>query len=325
MRYLSKWIILSTFFSTIMFSLSFAETVVIGEGIRFSPADARPGRTVFMDIRFRVEGTGSSIPIDFSIIDATRTPDPSHPTFSGHFAPSPRSYTLAGSHTLPDPLPSTPRFCFNVYAHFPGTGLRSALLINNACLGAQIRLSNPGTGQRATFARSVPPGTPPSSSVTFDGRGVEFRPKNLNYGDSSIHLFANIDVTGSFSSLHDHFQISIKRRDITWTNMVNAPSAPGLHRVDLGAMIIESHSSYRFPSRLDYDINCLHYNVVYEEAYRRYSVDGSSVTSHPLIRDISLETRMHVISEGTGQRITLPEGRKVAPPPPGVKPARPGI
>jgi hypothetical protein len=148
-----------------------------------------------------------------------------------------------------------PRFCFNVYAHFPGTGLRSALLIHNACLGAQIRLSNPGIGQRATFARSVPPGTPPSPSVTFEGRGVEFSPKNLNYGDSSTHLFANINVTGSFSTLSDHTEISIKRKDIRWTYSVNSPRIAGLHRVDLAALIIQSLSSYLFPSRLDYDIN----------------------------------------------------------------------
>jgi hypothetical protein len=326
MRRFSIWVIFSIFFLTVMFSVSLAQPVVVGEGIRFSPSNPKPGQMVFMDIRFRVEGTESPIPIDFSIVEGTGTPDSSHPTLSGRtFASSTRSYTITAGHTIPDPIPPRPTSCFNVYAHFPGTGLRSALLIHNACLGAQIRLSNPGIGQRVTFVRGGPPGTPPSPSIIWEGRGVEFSSKNLNYGDSSIHLLANINVEGSFPTLSTHIEISIVRKDIRWSYAVNGPGMPGHHRVELAGLITESILSRFFPSKLDYDVNCLHYNIVYEDEYRRYSVDRSSVSVNPLIKDISLETRMYILSEGTGQRITLPGSRKVAPTPPGVKPARPGL
>ncbi len=52
---------------------------------------------------------------------------------------------------------------------------------------------------------------------------------------------------------------------------------------------------------------------------------GSPPPSQELIRGLDLETRVYVLSEGTGQRIILPESQEVAPTPPIVNSARPGI
>src|SRR4030067_119918 len=71
------------FFTT----FSYAEMYVIGEGVGFTPENPRPGETVFMDIRFRVEGQGAPVPIAFSVVEPTRTPDWSHPSIpTGTFA-----------------------------------------------------------------------------------------------------------------------------------------------------------------------------------------------------------------------------------------------
>jgi hypothetical protein len=136
---------ISLFFAT----FSYAEMYVIGEGVSFRPGKLTPGGTLFMDIRFRVEGEGSPVPIAFSVVEAARTPDWSHPSIpTGTFAVNVMSpYTLRFEHTIPASIPST-GVCLNVYAHFTGTALRSALLISNACYGSGTRA---GTGQRITL------------------------------------------------------------------------------------------------------------------------------------------------------------------------------
>ena len=133
-RLLRSFVLLIVVFASIYalcVASSYAQTVVVGERIDFSPSDPRPGQTVFMAIRFRVEGSGPRVPMDISVVEGTRTPDPAHPTLSGGtFAPSSRPYTLNIGYRIPDPVP--PRLCFSIYAHFPGTGLRSTLLFHNA-------------------------------------------------------------------------------------------------------------------------------------------------------------------------------------------------
>lgn len=126
------------FFAT----FSYAEMQVIGEGVSFGPGRLTPGGTLSMDIRFRVAGFGPAVPIAFSVVEAGRTPDWSHPSIrTGMFDVN--SHTIGFAHTIPASIPST-GVCLNVYAHFPGTAIRSTLLIMNACYGAVTRA---GTGQ----------------------------------------------------------------------------------------------------------------------------------------------------------------------------------
>lgn len=126
------------FFAT----FSYAEMQVIGEGVSFGPGRLTPGGTLSMDIRFRVAGFGPAVPIAFSVVEAGRTPDWSHPSIrTGMFDVN--SHTIGFAHTIPASIPST-GVCLNVYAHFPGTSIRSTLLIMNACYGAVTRA---GTGQ----------------------------------------------------------------------------------------------------------------------------------------------------------------------------------
>ena len=314
--------ILSILFLTMMVSLSFAQPVVVGEGIRFSPADAKPGQMVFMDIRFRVERTESPIPIDFSIVEGTRTPDPSHPTLSGHtYASSTRSYTLTAGHTLPDRVP--PRTCFNVYAHFPGTSLRSALLIHNACLGARLHLASSGTTRRVLFVEGVPagspPGTPPGSSSTIEIRGIEFNPLNISSGKNFIKIWTTILLEGDPMFLEVHLIRGMK--DVASTNV---SLRPGNNRFEILERVFWGEDN-RVPSHVRYDVRGRKPLPVRIDREPDPTPPGPLPPLQELVRGLDLETKMYVLSEGTGQRITLPESRKVAPTPPGVKPARPGL
>jgi hypothetical protein len=171
------------FFTT----FSYAEMYVIGEGIGFTPENPRPGETVFMDVRFRVEGQGAPVPIAFSVVESARTPDWSHPSIpTGTFAVNPMSpYTLRIGHTIPASVSSTST-CLNVYAHFTGTALRSVLLINNACYGSVVRA---GTGQRITLNQDL---TVKINSFSIDrtrdldpGEGVTY-PSSISFSIKNI-------------------------------------------------------------------------------------------------------------------------------------------
>jgi len=166
------------FFTT----FSYAEMYVIGEGISFRPGKLEPGGTLFMDIRFRVEGVGFTVPIAFSIVESAHTPDWTHPSIpTGTFEVNYMSpHTLRFEHTIPASIPST-GVCLNVYAHFTGTALRSALLINNACYGSGMRS---GTGQRITLNHDL---TVKINSFSIDrtrdldpGEGVTY-PANISF------------------------------------------------------------------------------------------------------------------------------------------------
>jgi hypothetical protein len=163
-------------------AFSYAEMRVIGEGVSFRPGKLTPGGTLSMDIRFRVEGEGLSVPIAFSVVEAARTPDWSHPSIpTGTFAVNVLSpYTLRFEHTIPASIPPT-GVCLNVYAHFTGTALRSALLISNACYGSGVRA---GTGQTIILNHDL---TVKINSFSVDrsrdlnpGEGVTY-PANLSF------------------------------------------------------------------------------------------------------------------------------------------------
>lgn len=286
-----------------------AQPIVIGEGIRFSPANPKPGQTVFMDIRFRVEGSGSPIPIDFSILEATRTPDSAHPSLSGHtYAPSVRSYTIRAGHTLANPI--YPRLCFNVYAHFPGTGLRSSLLINNACLGARRQLASSGTGHTVTKATTGSPGTPTIVRSTIIGRHVELVPTNLHPVENTILFWTVADVLGEDTGgglILEKDGIGIVS---TYVAFDRGPNRKAITEI----ISRETTGTDLFPGTSNYAIKI-----------NFPTSDDRHPPSYLLIDGIRAETIMHVLNEGTGQRITLPDTRKVIPRHPVVMPARPGI
>jgi hypothetical protein len=164
------------FFAT----FSYAEMSVIGEGVSFRPGKLTPGGTLFMDIRFRVAGHGPAVPIAFSVVEAARTPDWSHPSIpTSTFEVN--SYTLRFKHTIPASIPST-GVCLNVYAHFTGTALRSALLISNACYGSGMTA---GTGQRITLNHDL--------SVKINSFSVD-RTRDLDPGEGATYP-GNISFT----------------------------------------------------------------------------------------------------------------------------------
>lgn len=160
---------------------SYAEMNVIGSGITFRPGALTTGGTLSMDIRFRVQGCGpADVPIAFSVVEAGRTPDWHHPTIpTARFNIS--SYSLRYDYTIPASIPST-GVCLNVYAHFTGTPLRSALLISNACYASGARR---GTGQTIPLSHDL--------AIKINSFSVD-RTRDLDPGAGVTHP-ANISFT----------------------------------------------------------------------------------------------------------------------------------
>lgn len=300
---------------------SYAQTIVIGERVEFSPSSPRPGQTLFIGIRFRVEGSGARVPMDISVVEGTRTPDPAHPTLSGStFAPSPSPYTLNIGYRIPDRVP--PRICFNIYAHFPGTGLRSALLFHNACLGARLYLASSGTAQRVMFVEGVPagspPGTPPGSSSTIEIRGIDFNPLNISLGKNFIRMWPNIHLEGDPMFLEAHLIRGTK--DVASTTV-------SLRLMDNRFELLDRvfwTEDNRVPSHVSYDISGRKPLPIRIDPEPGSTPAGPPPPLQRLVRNLELETRMYVVSEGTGQRITLPRPSK-APLSPAVKQLKPDI
>jgi len=180
-------------------TFSYAEMSVIGEGVSIRPGKLTPGGALFMDIRFRVAGHGPAVPIAFSVVEAARTPDWSHPSIpTSTFEVN--SYTLRFEHTIPASIPST-GVCLNVYAHFTGTALRSALLISSVCYGSGMTA---GTGQRITLNHDL---TVKINSFSIDrtrdldpGEGVTY-PGNISFTIRNIGTapFARLPYCWEFS------------------------------------------------------------------------------------------------------------------------------
>jgi len=148
-----------------------AQMTVTGESLTIQRVSPPLGIRFRMELRFRVEGRGDRIPIAFSVVEATRDPDPARPT-----VPS-RNYDIAAtphrvSIDVPRPDPTPAEICFNVYAHFTGTGLRSALIFQNACWGATPRS---GTGQRIELK--------PDLAVLIDAVHIDRTVELTNYGE----------------------------------------------------------------------------------------------------------------------------------------------
>ncbi|NPV05358.1 MAG: hypothetical protein HPY67_11560 [Syntrophaceae bacterium] len=149
-----------------------AQMTVTGESLTIERAAPSIGDILYMTLRFRVEGFGAAIPIAFSAVESTAIPDPDRPTAAS------RSYDIrpASPHSvrmeyrLPRPVPT--EMCFNVYAHFTGTGLRSALIFQNACWGATPRS---GTGQRIELK--------PDLTVSIDAVSVDRTIEWSTYGE----------------------------------------------------------------------------------------------------------------------------------------------
>jgi hypothetical protein len=139
-----------------------AQMTVTGEGVALERAAPFIGDILYLTLRFRVEGIGAAIPIAFSVVESSRSPDPDRPTCSSrHYDIRPTNYhTARMEYRIPRTAP--PEICFNVYAHFTGTSLRSAPIVQNACWGATVRS---GTGQRIELH--------PDLSVSIDSLSVD--------------------------------------------------------------------------------------------------------------------------------------------------------
>jgi hypothetical protein len=321
-KIISKMIIsVIIFIACVLFLLpvnSPAQTVVVGEGITFTPADARPGQTVFADIRFRVESSSTEpIPINFSIVDVTATPNSDRPSLSGHsYAPG-RSFTIRAAHLIPNPAPA--RKCFNVYAHFPGTGLSSAQLINNACLNTRLRLANRGTGHRITeaYRSSDAPGAPTVVEPAIVGLNSSFAPMNLEPTTDSprsnmIDLILSIDYMGTTQG-RGSFYLLKEGREIM---QINSVLNPGRNLVHTNEQLGSPHTTVRVPAQMNYNLEIGFPNIP--------GTDHPRTPRQLLIGGIQLETIIFSLSGGTGQRITLPTALKSIPRT-GVHPARPNL
>ncbi len=322
-RIISKIIISAIIFiACVLFLLpvnSPAQTVVVGEGITFTPADAKPGQTVFADIRFRIESSvADPIPINFSIVDASETPNPARPSISGHSYTPGRSITIRAAHLIPNPAPV--RKCFNVYAHFPGTGLSSAILINNACLNARLRLGNRGTGYRVSegaYRSSDAPGAPTIVGGTVIGINASFPPMNLEQvrdplRSNVLNLGLNMDYTSTTRGSATFYLLRDGRTVLQTSSILN----PGRNLVNIVEAIHSTLGSELVPARMNYSVD-----IAFP------AVCGTEVPRTPrqlLIGGIQMEAVIFSLGGGTGQRITLPSTLKTIPRT-GVTPARPNL
>lgn len=198
-----------------------AQMTVTGESLHIERAAPIIGDVLYMTLRFRVEGIGAAIPIAFSAVESARSPDPDRPTVASRrydIRPT-SSHSVRMEHRLPRPVPA--QMCFNVYAHFTGTGLRSALLIQNACWGATTRS---GTGQRIELK--------PDLTVRIDAVSVDrtidtapgdavSHPLNLSFTIRNIGT-SPTERTGVCWALHFH----LPRAEGTW--------AAGWNRLTMG-------------------------------------------------------------------------------------------
>ena len=189
---------------------AYGQMEVIGERVDFSTLG--PRGTLPMNLRFRVEGVGSPVPVAFSAVEAGRSPDPARPTLaSRNYAVNPVTpYTVRMDCSLPAPAPS--EICFNVYAHFPGTPLRSAILVNNACFGATVRN---GTGQRIHLQ--------PDLAVRIDSFSVD-RTRDLQPGEGVTYPL-NISFT-----IRNLGTSPTESMGSCWRFSFNLPRAEGAYR-----------------------------------------------------------------------------------------------
>ena len=186
-----------------------AQMTVTGESLHIERSAPTIGDVLSMTLRFRVEGIGAAIPIAFSAVESARSPDPDRPT-----GPSRRYDIRPGTphlvkmeYRLPRPVPA--EMCFNVYAHFTGTGLRSALLVQNACWGATTRS---GTGQRVDLK--------PDLTVRIDAVSVD-RTIDTAPGDAVSHPL-NLSFT-----IRNVGTSPTERTGVCWALHFHLPRAQG--------------------------------------------------------------------------------------------------
>ncbi len=186
-----------------------AQMTVTGESLHIERSAPTIGDVLSMTLRFRVEGIGAAIPIAFSAVESARSPDPDRPT-----VPSRRYDIRPGTphlvkmeYRLPRPVPA--EMCFNVYAHFTGTGLRSALLVQNACWGATTRS---GTGQRVDLK--------PDLTVRIDAVSVD-RTIDTAPGDAVSHPL-NLSFT-----IRNVGTSPTERTGVCWALHFHLPRAQG--------------------------------------------------------------------------------------------------
>jgi hypothetical protein len=290
-RFLMKSAVLIIFVAGVfsLFSdISYAQTVVIGERVEFLPSNPRPGETVRMAVHFRVE-VPPETPMASVRTEMSFTTDPrliDGRSVGGIYFQG--SHTLSFAFIIPDPAPQ--RICFNVYAHFPGTGLTSALLIHNACLNARFHLASLGTGQRVVI--DSPPGSPPGSSSTITGRFADFNYRELSPRGFDFFLTPFLQLEGAPIPAGFTFML-----DKDGDDFLSITMSTGLNPGDNRPLIHWTECDYGgpcIPSRFNL-------NLKISRDSRPWPSDAQL-----LIGDIRIENRMYVLSAGTGQRITLP-------------------
>jgi hypothetical protein len=291
-------------------SRSGAETIVVGDGIRFSPANPHPGETLFADVMFHIESSlRDAIPINFSMIDVAETPNADRPTLSGQVYTPGHPVTIRVAHFIPNPAPI--RKCFNVYAHFPGTPLRSVPLIQNACVNARLRLVNAGTGHSVSeaYRSSDEPGAPTIIKGTVIGRNVSFSPTNLDpieslasWDRNLLRLGLNIDYTGAALT---GCTLSLKLDGYDTSSWSSWGLNPGHNLIYVPESIHNSLRSVFIPARLGFSAEIAFPAVS--------SLRDLRSSFYPLITGIQIETVFYALSNGTGQRITLPTAQRALP------------
>lgn len=135
--------ILAAVFLAALYSPSFAQPVIVGERVEFSPANPLPGSQVTVRVHFRVEGEAANYFISPVITTVPPSPPgPPPPVIAlGRLEPGRHSHQII--YTIPAPPPS--KICFDFGP------------VNGACLESAMKVASDGTGQRIVVAQPAQP------------------------------------------------------------------------------------------------------------------------------------------------------------------------
>jgi hypothetical protein len=157
-----KEIFLCMFLFTLLYSISFADPVVIGERIEFSSTHPRLGETITLTVYFRVEGGCVDITINSFATLINPPGSPPSPTIVGDHVSrrySSGSYGERFNFIIPRSVPGKICFSMSITADNIARGDRPYFaFVDNACLEASpagkigtLRVASAGVGHRVTI------------------------------------------------------------------------------------------------------------------------------------------------------------------------------
>ncbi len=222
-----------------MVSLSFAQSIIVGERVEMVPPYAKAGDAVTIKVYFRVERAPlSCYPFDFIFRRAGEVLPP-RPTVVGV---SPTTFNV-GSHSVDIPW-SIPSAALPPGARFEVIwGEQARVIIRDIYLEGLLRVSS-GTGSRVEVVRPAPP--PPGPPTVSDGPdlriiGVSFQDRRTRIfiplvshiaGSIPVDMDALIEITvqnigrQTAENVRTHVEYNIADR---WVPFVEAETIRQLH------------------------------------------------------------------------------------------------